>query len=86
MKGPSRLTARTRCHSSRLVSRIGLKTATPALLTSATTRPRSASTFAAAARTWAMSATSHAIGSTHPRSASAARSTPVASMSSMATA
>ena len=42
--GPVRLTAITRAHSSWVVSRSGLKTAIPALLTSASMRPKRAAT------------------------------------------
>ncbi len=57
-KAPSRLVASTVRQSSNVVSSTGLNTATPALLTSASTRPRRAITSSAACATCAGSDTS----------------------------
>ena len=71
-KGPVRLTAITRSHSAAVCSSIGLNTATPALLTSASMRPKRAASAATAASTCAPIATSHSSASVRSGSPSAA--------------
>ena len=76
-KGPVRLTARTRCHSSSVTSSIGLNTAMPALLTRASMRPncrRTCSTAASIAAGSETSASSARAASARPRALTVERS------------
>ena len=69
---PSRLVPSTWRHSANEVSSAGLNTATPALFTSASTRPHLAITAAAASATESGLDTSHGTASTRCGSANAA--------------
>ncbi len=86
-KAPSRLVAMTVRHSSNDVSSTGLKTATPALLTSASTRPQRAMTAVAASSTRCGSETSQCWHSSRAGQSisCAVRSSVSLSMSSSAT-
>jgi len=86
-KGPVRLTAMTRFHSASVVSSSGLNTAVPALLTSASSRPKRAVSAAKAASTALGSETSQgsaSVASGRPSAATACASSSL-SMSSRPT-